>query len=252
MITLQEVLDNLTYGDLSHISIGGADLGFIADKDFPKIVSCINNALTALHKRFLLKTDELKLQLYSDITTYYLRTAYAVSDTTNPGNTKYIIDSLADPFTGNLFKVESILNTNGQSLTFNDPSISEDNPIYVNGDIIQSTPIYIPNYDTIILTPSSTLELLTIRYRADHPKIVITTDFNPSTVELHIPPSIIDALSLNVAARLYNPLTSGDGERSAASAYMYQYEMECKRLEQENMILEDNTFDTRFNDNGFV
>ena len=48
MFTLQEILDNLTHGDLSHVSIGGAELGFIADKNYPKIVNCINNALTAL------------------------------------------------------------------------------------------------------------------------------------------------------------------------------------------------------------
>jgi len=249
MITLQEIMDNLTYGELSHVSVGGAALGFIEDKDYPKIVSCLNGALTALHKRFLLRTGEISLQQQEGLVTYYLRPEYTVSAGTL-GNTKYIIDSLADPFTGNLFKIEQVLNADGAVLTLNDAAVSEDRPVYYNGAIIQQSPIYTPNYDTLVMVP--TPELIKIKYRADHPRIRITSGFEPTAIQIHIPTHILDAISLNIAARIYSPLTVGDGQTSASSSFMYQYEMECKRLESEGMTLDDNSYDTRFDDSGWV
>jgi hypothetical protein len=252
MITLQEILDNLTYGELSHVSVGGGALGFIASKDYPKIVSCLNGALTALHKRFLLRTGEVRVQQYADITTYYLRSEYAVSNTTSD-KTKYIIDSAEEPFPLNIFKIEQVLSASGVALVLNDSAISETHPVYYDGEVIQSTPIFTPNFDTLVMTPViGKLEAVTVKYRADHPRIKIDLGFDPNTVYLHIPTSILDAISLNIASRIYTPLTSGDGERSAASLYNYQYELECKRLEMESVTLDDNTFDARFADNGWV
>jgi len=251
MITLQDIFDNLTYGDLSHVSVGGSAVGFVADKDYPKLVYCINSALTALHKRFLLRTGELTLQQYADINQYYLRTGYAVSNADSTLTPKYVIDTVDNPFTGNLFKVERVISPSGGALVLNDSLVSEDNPVYYKGEIIQTTPIYTPNFDTLFLTPTAN-ELLKIEYRADHPKIVVTEDFNPATVELHISSAILDALSLNVAARIYSPLVTGEAQNSAASSFMYQYEMECKRLEDEGIPMNDNTFDNRFDQKGFV
>lgn len=251
MVTLQDILDNLTYGNLSHISIGGGTLGFVADKDYPKLVFCINNALMALHKRFLLRTGKLTLQQYSGTNQYYLRIDYAVSNTDSAVSPKYIIDSVSEPFTSNLFKIERILGPSGGELKLNDSLISEDNPLYYKGEIIQTTPVYTPNFDTILLTPVAN-ELLTVEYRANHPKIVITDNFDPATTVLEISPAIIDALCLNVAARIYSPLTSSETPSSAASAFMYQYEMECLRLETEGIPIIDGTTDYRFDLKGFV
>jgi len=237
MITLQDIFDNLTYGDLSHVSIGGSVVGFVADKDYPKLVYCINSALTALHKRFLLRTGELNLQQHTDISQYYLRTGYALSNTESALTPKYIIDSVDNPFTGNLFKIERIISPSSGVITLNDSA--------------QSAPVYTPNFDTIFFS-EVTGELLKVEFRADHPKIVVTDDFNPATVELHISPGILDALSLNVAARIYSPLVTGEAQNSAASAFMYQYEMECKRLEDEGIPMIDDTFDNRFDAKGFV
>jgi len=241
MFTLREIMDNLTYGDLSHVSIGGAALGFIEDKDFPKIVSCLNGALTALHKRFLLRTGSVNIQQYADITTYHLRSEYTVS-TGSILNTHYILDSVDEPFQDNVFKIESVSTIR--------ESVEVSLPI---NDSTQSFPIYTPSFDTLTIPlVEESLEILAVKYRADHPRIKVTQGFDPALVELHIPSAILDAISLNVAARIYTPLTSGDGQNSAASAFMYQYELECKRLESESIALDDNTSDYRFENNGWI
>lgn len=239
MITLREIMDNLTYGELSHVSIGGGDLGFIADKHFPKVVSCLNGALTALHKRFLLRTGEVHIQQYAAVSTYYLRPEYTVSAGT-PGKFHYLLDSTADPFPKNVFKIESVTSSTGIDLPINDTS--------------QLNPVYTPNFDTLVMTPNpDLLDIVLVRYRADHPLIKVTPLFDPELIELHIPTSILDAISLNIASRIYTPLTVGDGDKSAAQSYMYQYELECKRLELEGIALDAMiTVDSRFEDNGWV
>ena len=253
MITLREIMDNLTYGELSHVSIGGGAMGFIDDKDFPKIVSCLNGALTALHKRFLLRTGEVFIQQYADIQTYYLRPEYAVSDETL-GKTKYLLDSVDEPFPKNVFKIEQFINADGYALILNDSSISIVRTVSVNGVVIQDSPIYTPNFDTLVMTPDpEALQIVKVQYRADHPRIKVTTGFDPDLIELHIPTSILDAISLGVATRIYSPLTGGDGDKSAAAAFSYQYELECKRLEAENIAIDPAlTEDTRFESQGFV
>lgn len=238
MITLSDIFDNLTYGELGHISIGNAPVGFIDPKDYPKIVSAVNNALTALHKRFLLRDEEVRVQERSNINTYYMRIGHAVSNTADITSTKYILDSTANPFSGSLFKIEGIISDTTGPFILNDSS--------------QDNPVYTPNFDTFVITPTDPPEILTVKLRADHPRIKLETGFDPALVQLHIPYSILDAISLNVAARIYSPLTAGDGERSAASVFMYRYEMECKRLEEEGMTLESDVADTRFDNKGFV
>lgn len=236
MITLREILDNLTYGELAHVAIGNAALGTIIDKDYPRVVSCLNGALTAVHKRFLLRTGEVSLQQETGRSTYYLRTEHTVS-AGSPLLTKYVIDSVDDPFVGNIFKIEKVFASDGSELIINDS--------------LQEYPIYTPNFDTLVmefLLP----DLVKVTYRADHPRIKVVTGFDPEQVQLHIPTSILDAISLNVAARIYSPLTAGDGERSAASAFNYAYELECKRLENEGMSLDVDSADNRFEDRGWV
>ena len=239
MFTLQEIFDNLTYGNLSHVSIGNAALGYIEAKDYPKVVSGINNALTAIHKRFLLRTEQVSLQQQAGQSTYYLRYDFAATNSANPGITKYLLDTALNPFTDNLFKIEKVAHADGTDWPLNDSS--------------QEIPIYTPSYDVLVMPPSDPLEVVLISYRANHPRIKIPdTGFDPKLIQLHIPSFVLDALSLNIAARIYTPLAAGDGQNSAASTFMYQYEQECLRLEMENMAIQDDVSDTRFESNGFV
>ena len=239
MFTLQEIFDNLTYGNLSHVSIGNAALGYIEAKDYPKIVNGINNALTAIHKRFLLRTEEIALQQRAGQSTYYMRSDYAVSNALNNGLPRYILDTVGDPFNDNLFKIEKVQHADGSDWPLNDS--------------LQENPIFTPSYDVLVMAPSDPLEVVTISYRANHPRIIIPdTGFDPKLIQLQVPAFMLDALSLNIAARIYTPLSAGDGQNSAASTFMYQYEQECLRLETENMALPGDCADERFEANGFV
>ena len=238
MITLQEIFDNLTHGELSHLSIGGAGTGFIADKDVTKMVSVVNGALTAVHKRFYLRPGKAFIQQQAGVELYYLRSEYALSNSDSLEPIKYIIDSTAKPFEDDLFKIEKISRADGTKCELNDSSV--DYPIYISG------------FDIIEMTPYATPELMQISYRANHPKVTCAVGTKPADIKLHIPRFILDALSLNIAARLYSPLSAGEGQTSASNAFRYQYELECTRLEAKNLDLDEKNEDNRFSNNGWI
>ena len=211
MITLREILDNLTYGELAHVAIGNAALGTILDKDYPRIISCLNGALTAVHKRFLLRTDEVFIQQVTGINTYYLRPQYSLNSGSAETH-KYIIDTATAHFDANLFRIEKVFTSTGGAFVINDSSVSEYAPVYHEGVLIQEEPIYTPNFDVLAFTSLLTVDRIKVEYRAGYPKIVVESEFDPDLIELHIPSYILDAISLNIAARIYSPLTVGDGQ----------------------------------------
>ena len=62
-MTLQDIFDALSAGELSQISIGGQAAGVINKENRAKLLPHINMGLTALFKRFRLKEGELTIQL---------------------------------------------------------------------------------------------------------------------------------------------------------------------------------------------
>jgi len=226
MITLQEIFNHLTYGELAQVAIGGGANGFIADQDYPKAISFVNRALTALHQKFLLAKEKLLLQQYVGTNIYYLRSDYAVSNADSLLIPKYIVDSVAIPFEDNLFKVEQVFSAEGTEYPLNDASAE--------------VPIFTTKFDVLEMVPVIP-ELLTVAYRSGHKKIVYTLGFDPASVQLHIPNFILEALLLHIAARVFAPIGNGEGETNLHRIFAANYELECQKLEQQNLDLESDT-----------
>ena len=49
---LKEVFDQLTYGELSQLSIGGQAQGEITEENYARVVAHVNLGLSAIYKRF--------------------------------------------------------------------------------------------------------------------------------------------------------------------------------------------------------
>lgn len=63
---LIEIFNQLTFGELAQLSMGGMDAGEINDKNYDAVLSHINLGLTALHKRFPLKEGRLVVALQQE------------------------------------------------------------------------------------------------------------------------------------------------------------------------------------------
>lgn len=234
-MNLQEVFDQLTCGELSMLKLGGAESGAIPEASFKNVVGSVNLGLTALFKRFNLKEGRLTLILVPGQTIY-------------PLTTEFIEDTLQSPFQDDVLKVEKVKTASGFEM-----SVNEANDEYS---------IMTPSMTTIevpkkVLDQGADLpselrgDKLTVIYRANHPKIVVDDDFEPEEVNLLLPDSHLQALLYFVASRHYNPIGMVN-EFNMGNNWFSKYEMECQRLTNEGLEVNQSNKEDNFRRNGWV
>ena len=90
-MNLSQYLTELSYKELSNLSLADSGSGTIKPEKIPFIVSCINEALLRLYTRFVLKDKTLVIELRDYLGEYHLNSRYAVSSG-SPEEDHYIID----------------------------------------------------------------------------------------------------------------------------------------------------------------
>lgn len=213
-MTLQEVFDHLSYGELSQLHIGGSEDAGITEENRYRIVTHVNLGLTALHKRFFLRRGEAQVYV-------------------SPGMSSYTVEQ------GDLFKIEQVHTADGCEL-----GIGEGNANSVTLD----------SFNTLRVPLEIRMkgEPLTVVYRADHPTIdkrMAARD--PERIQINLPPTHLEALLYFVASRLFNPL-GGSVESHEGNNYARKYEAECRALENGGMQISEQRGQTKFERNGWV
>lgn len=251
---LSEIFSQLTYGELSQMSIGGADMGQINDTNYPQILAHINLGLTALYKRFNLKENTITLRLLSGVFKYALHSDYADTTTGTPLITKYIEDSIALPFVNDIHKIERVytVNTPRYELALND----HDNQyaVMTPSSCVLRVPSGIVDPTTYIETVPDCLITthLEVVYRANHPIITMGfSTFNPENINVELPDSHLEPLLLFVASRVHNP-TGMSNEFHAGNSYYAKYEAACARLENDGLDVDQGSQAPRLKRNGWV
>ena len=221
---LQEIFDQLSYGELSQLSIGGNDQGVIDAGNYARVLGHISLGLTALYKRFALKESRLSFPLQKTVDTYSLD----------------VVD---------LIKIEKVLTDDAFELSLNQ-----------NSDAYGCfTPaLSVLRIPQIVLDQSAGLpdELkttnLTVVYRANHPKLEVGVGvFDPTTKEVELPGSHLMALLYFVASRAHNPIGMVN-EFNAGNTWFAKYEAECQRLTTENLQVDQGDTNYRLVRNGWV
>lgn len=221
---LQEVFDQLSYGEFSQISIGRQQAGVINESNYPNVMSHIGLGLSSLYTRFNLKERRLTIPLQADADTYELR----VDD---------------------ILKIEKVQTDSEFEL-----SLNQDGDLYG---------CFTPTMNTLRvaklvvaqgqdLPDDMKTDGLTITYRANHPKLL--NKFGPLLPEMktvELPSSHLQALLYFVASRAHNPIGMVN-EFNAGNSWFAKYEMECQRLELENLQVDQGATNTRLRSNGWA
>ena len=245
---LSEIFSQLTYGELSQISLGGGEAGEIHEGNYDRVLSHVNLGLTALYKRFPLKQGRLVVALQQGRFTYPLNKAYAVSNTASLEPVKYILDSEV-AFTDDIHKVESVFTDKGWELGLNDEA--DIYGIATPSAHVLRIPAAIVSGSMDLPEPlkTSTLEVV---YRANHPAITQGVGvFDPMNYEIELPYSHLEPLLLFVASRVNNPIGMTN-EFHAGNSYAAKYEQACQQLEQFNLKVDQGSQNTRIMRNGWV
>jgi hypothetical protein len=243
---LKEIFDQLTYGELSQISIGGGAAGAIREEDYPKMVAHVNLGLMALYKRFNLKEGRFIINLQDGLTSYQLNSQYCTTNTRSRAPLKYINDA-AYPFKDNLLKVEHVFASGGFEFNVNNPvdvysmTTPTQRVLVVPADIVAKKDTLLEEMKT------DTLEVV---YRAGHPKLSME-DIEPEDIELELPETHVDALLLYVAARVHTPAGIGETE-STGNNYYAKYELACQQLEDQDYQVDKGAQYNKIERNGWV
>lgn len=202
-MNLSEYLTDLSYKELSNLSLSDSGSGTIKDDKIPFVVSCINDALLRLYTKFILKEKSFILELKDWIGEYKLESKYAYS--TGLDSNKYIMDG-SDPFIDDLIKILDVYDAYGKKIPINNTS--------------NSLSIFTPKVN-VIQVPNIDLygRLLSINYQARHP--ILDYSLNPQQ-EIELPDSLLAALSSYVAYSIYNTMNTKEASE-AAQKYLQTY-----------------------------
>lgn len=246
---LIEVFNQLTYGELSQLALGGGEMGKIGEADYPKLLSHINLGLIDLYKRFFLKEGTLVLQLQRDQAIYPLSSRFAVANAKSRETVRYILDSAAAPFRDDINKVERVYTDDGHELSLNDHV--DHYALRTPALNVLQVPLDIVNDVTTLPYHLKTTKLRAV-YRAAHPQLVQPVGyFDPARVGMELPYSHLQALLLFVASRIHNPVGMTN-EFHAGNNYAAKYEAECARLEQANLEIDEGASHDKLRRNGWV
>lgn len=235
---LKDLFDQLTYGELSQLSMGGdGELGVQAEH-YPKIIAHLNLALTEVYKRFPLSTGEVEVQMVDGIQTYILSSDYAVTNTESTKLNKYIIDTESEPFGDDVLRIEKVIDEEGKILFLNDTE--------------EAWSVFTPAYNKIQVPYSDSANTVFVTYRADHKTIPNElSEVDTRAYEVDVPLSHLEPVLLYIAGRVYTAMSTIEGINEG-SVYMARFEASCAKITDLNLVINDNTTNTKLIDRGFA
>lgn len=189
--------------------------GFITDDKIgieawgkPEVLAHINEGLTRLHSRFVLRTNNCIVEMKEGRTDYPLlaRYSYERFDPTKAPY-PYIMDTPQEPFQEDVIKILNVYDSKGVRRKLNDDHDK-------NG-------LFTPRPDVLQCMWPRHFEALNVLYQAKHPEL--TGDENQ---EIDLPETLYSALENWVGYRYHTGLNT-EGSTAKATEYLQLYESIC-------------------------
>lgn len=246
---LQEIFEQLSNGEFSQLSIGGAAQGVLDSTNYHKVTGHISLGLTALFTRFNLKEGRVKVRLLADKTSYLLHSDYSVVSTRHPLASRYILDAAGARFMDDLLKIERVLTESGVEMYLN--NVGQPYSVTTPTNKTLRVPAVMVT-DGAEVPDDLDTETLEVVYRANHPKLSYVGDLShPAHTEIELPDSHLQALLYFVASRVHTPVGMAN-EGNTGNTYYMKYEAECLTLEGKGMQIDQGGMNDRLTRNGWV
>jgi hypothetical protein len=212
---LQDIYNQLAYGELRELVLGGATADAPSDgikpADFPRLLPHIQMGLTSLHTKCALKEGSVTFSLALPRAMYLLRV----------GN-----DVPAD-WADDLLMIERVYGRY-EGLQYEIP-LDDLNDLWSIRKPSAST-LLIPTDTAYAPWLLETTELV-VKYRANHPAIdIAAANAAPGATEIELPTTHLEALCLFIASRVHNPIGMTPGAMHEGNNYAMKYEMAVQKL----------------------
>lgn len=232
-----ELYQTLADGELSNLSIVDEENHTILAAKRQKIIGYTNEALLRLYSRYVLKEQNLLLQLSEHITMYQLVPRYAVNyvpyGPSDDEPIRYIMDLPQEPFTGDVLKILSVFDTSGTKLPLND---DED-----------AVSLFSPQA-TVLQVPSPIYgEALSVSYQAKHTRL---QDDLEEVIEL--PEVLFGALTSFIAYKVFSHMNTKESSNKAQE-FLGTYEAICKEAIDRDLVNSSiSASNSRFTSRGWI
>jgi hypothetical protein len=243
MITLHDVLTNLSYGEFSQLKLGN----FLPDnsdaqpdpKAYNQLASHLNLGLQAIYSRFPLMYKEIYIQQSEEIAEYVLSYRYAQTnlDSDIPIEQRYIIDSSFHPFIYPVLHIEEVYDELGNLLSLNDPE--------------DDLSIRTPSYRSLQVPWPNDFNQLAVQYKAGHPRVSFDSTTDLEGVEIEIPEALLEALQYYMASRVFNGLSNTDASNTANDYYM-KYTNKINFVNEQGLYIQGEATNSKFDKRGYV
>ncbi len=237
---LSELFRRLSYGELSNLVISGEGSGTINENKHPQIIQYANEGLLRLHSRFVLRENNLIINLFDHITNYVLKVENAQSTMDSSVEYPFIVDLVGEPFQGDVIKITAVADSLGGCHTLNDTA--------------DCRSLFTPRPDTLQVPHPVTDVALGVSYQARHPIIrdVAIGGENLLDQIIDLPFFLEGALQSLVAHKVYSHMNTPEnvakGQEHLALADTICLEAEAKDLVNQSFA----TTDHKLHQRGFV
>lgn len=234
---LTQLFRELSYGELSNLSLANDGNGTIREADQPRLIQFANEALLRLYSRFVLKENDVLVELVDYITNYHLLGKFAESQAaTSPQDTLYIKDLMRETFTEDVIKILTVVDSFGVTLPLNDPE-NIHSVFTPQGNVLQ-----VPN-------PIGGTALAVV-YQAKHapllnvPPLVLTQ-------EIVLPEVLWGAFRAYIAGLVYKGINTQEAQAISQGHFAY-YESVCLDVVDKDLVSTSlSSTNARFNKNGW-
>lgn len=234
-MNIEDLFRDLSHGEMSNLAMAVSGEGTITEKMQPKVILAANDALIAVHTKFILRENDLLLEMVDGVTNYHFLKKFSQSvwqegDEGYP----YILDLGNEPFQQDVIKVLAVYGPNGQTVPLNDAN----NPCSFftpQGSVLQ-TPIVRPGGS------------LSVQYQASHPKLSL----DDTTQEIELPDVLVPAFRAYTAGKVFAQINTQ--EAIATSQMLINlYEGICQDcIDRDLLSTSISTSNTRFHNGGWV
>lgn len=239
------MLKGLSYGELRHLFVGMDGAGTISDIDRDRMVFFANQALKHIYSRLSHNISYVILRLVEGRTTYAIRPVHAVTNAT-VGNTnpRFIIDTAADKFTGQVIKIRKVrrivdpLNAEAEELN-----------LLINDEGGLTPSVKTLNFDTLYFRKPVANTEYQVELQLAHPELTLPA---LDSEEIIIAPALEEALLVRIAAAVFRSM---NGEENAGKAQRLDARFEeCMQVVGFEDLMQDSSSneDGRITFNGWI
>lgn len=236
-MTLSELYQALSYGELANLSIANDGSGVIKDTYKPALLNYVNEGLLRLYSRYVLKEANILLQMDDNTTTYQLLPRFSVNYTPTGSSDneplRYILDQPSAKFPGDVLRVLSLYDSQGAAVPLNDES--------------QVYSVFTPQANTLQVPFPAHVQRLSVSYQARHAKLL----GDPDEI-ISLPDVLFAALTSYVAYKVFSHMNSQDSSAKSRE-YLAAYEAICADVVDKDLVNSStSTTNTRFFMRGWI